>query len=221
MEISLTRKTELKFKLNISGAREVPKVRLCLSFEKYSILLPGTIMEGVATVKVPDLSFIKNEGFIMVAAKLEVVVNGQYRIPWRDNLNIAQEVEASASVIEQIPLEKDKTEVEVTAIISGNPVSENVEEEPIVEESISASIQEEEKPSEKLPEPIPENETEEKPLEIEPEKLTVPDIVESVPTPEPVVEKSKDRIVETVSDFKIPGTMDIIKKGEKILIIAD
>lgn len=116
MEISLTKRNEFKFKLNIEGAKELPEARMVLKFPNFSVMVNGTVSNNVAKIQLPDLSHLKSEGFESADVLLEVVVNGQYRIPWKATCSIEKEITAEATMITSEVKQEDE-DISVEAVI--------------------------------------------------------------------------------------------------------
>jgi len=170
--ISLSKPTELNFRLNVEGAKEVPKVRFLMTFsEDYSVMIEGTAANNIATVKIPRMSFLEGSGIESVPSKLEVIVDGQYFMPWADNLNVKKEVKVEAVTNEQEAIE-EKADVSAALVVNEEIVDEKEiveeQEKPIVE--IKKSVPPE-PPSfddlkeEKEDETVEEDEIEEKKIE--------------------------------------------------------
>lgn len=131
--ISLSKETELNFKLNVEGAKEVPTVRFLMNFsEDYSVMISGTAANNVATVKVPKMPFLESSNIESVPAKLEVIVDGQYFMPWADNLGIKKEVKVEAVADTEEPLQ-EKTDVNATLIQGETVLEEDVSEDSVDE----------------------------------------------------------------------------------------
>ena len=137
--ISLSKETELNFKLNVEGAKEIPTVRFLMKFsEEYSVMISGTAANNIATVKIPKMPFLSEAKLESVPAKLEVIVDGQYFMPWADNLGIKKEVKVEAVTTTEEPLQ-EKADVSA-ALVTEQIISE--EETPLeVQEEVT--IQEE------------------------------------------------------------------------------
>lgn len=114
--ISLSKETELNFKLNVEGAKEVPTVRFLMNFsENYSVMIEGSAANNVATVKIPKMPFLSYAKLESVPAILEVIVDGQYFMPWADNLGIKKEVKVEAVTTIDEPLQ-EKTDVSAALV---------------------------------------------------------------------------------------------------------
>lgn len=134
--ISLSKETELNFKLNVEGAKEVPSVRFIMNFsEDYSVLISGTAANNIATVKIPKMPFLMESNVESIPAKLEVIVDGQYFMPWTDDLKIKKDVKVEAIVDKEESL-REKTDIAVQLIESETIPSQEEIEETVEEEYI-------------------------------------------------------------------------------------
>jgi hypothetical protein len=155
--ISPLKSTNLRFNLNILGSQEQPSVRLMMNFsEDYSVALEGSVLEGVATVKVPHMPFLESINATSIPAKLEVVVDGQFFVPWQDNLEIKKEVKVESVALEDQTTKEEKTSVSVNAIYEEADSEEEMEEAscPSDDEDKEESETEEEPEEEKKEETV-------------------------------------------------------------------
>lgn len=167
--ISPLKSTNLRFNLNILGSQEQPSVRLMMNFsEDYSVALEGSVLEGVATVKVPHMPFLESINASSIPAKLEVVVDGQFFVPWQDNLEIKKEVKIESVVLDDQEYKEEKTSVSVNAIYEEEEPEDSEGEEEELDEASCPSDDEEKE--EAKTEKEPEEEKKEETVEPEPVK---------------------------------------------------
>jgi hypothetical protein len=124
--------------------------------EDYSVALEGSVLEGVATVKVPHMPFLESINATSIPAKLEVVVDGQFFVPWQDNLEIKKEVKVESVALEDQTTKEEKTSVSVNAIYEEADSEEEMEEAscPSDDEDKEESETEEEPEEEKKEETV-------------------------------------------------------------------
>lgn len=126
-KISLSKPTELNFQVNVEGALEVPTVRFLMNFsENYTVMIPGTVANRIATIKVPRMPFLEGTGITSVPAKVELIVDGRYFLTWSDNIEITKDLKVETVMID----EENKTlseDSEVLMTLISN--SETIEEE--------------------------------------------------------------------------------------------
>lgn len=182
--ISPLKSTNLRFNLNIIGSQDPPSVRLLMNFsEDYSVVLEGEVIEGVATVKVPHMPFLESIKASSLPAKLEVIVDGQFFVPWQDNLEIKKEVKVESVALEDQTTNDEKASVSVNAIYEAEEEYEEPKQpdEEIPKKKVPNESKEMELDKDDKPEDIKKEEVkEERPIQVEEKK-------------EPKVEKKKHK----------------------------
>lgn len=190
--ISPLKSTNLRFNLNILGSQEQPSVRLMMNFsEDYSVALEGSVLEGVATVKVPHMPFLESINASSIPAKLEVVVDGQFFVPWQDNLEIKKEVKVESVALDDQEYKEEKASVSVNAIYEEEDSEDSEGEEEELDEASCPSDNEEKE----------ETETEKEPEEEKKEETVEPEPVKEEKSKKVEKKKHKDYSSLTLDQF--------------------
>lgn len=121
----------LSFGLDIEGNKNLPEARMVLAVDSgISLSIKAKIQEGTAKVTVPPLKHIlKNTDSKLINAFLEVVADGSYFVPWKEQCELKESI--NVKVNEDVDI-KQKTEN--ISIKANSPVTE---EEAPIEQPIS------------------------------------------------------------------------------------
>jgi len=116
MDISLNKDNELKFKLNIEGAKQKPNVRFLLNIsDNLSIMTNGILEEGgIAKVIIPKMPFI-NKASSSLNGKVEVIVDGQHFVPWEGSLHVKEDLKVEATEV-NVENKIDENKIKVSAV---------------------------------------------------------------------------------------------------------
>jgi hypothetical protein len=119
MRIKADKEFELRFKVDVKGSKETPETRFVFEMANgIKVAFPGQKSGKLVNVPFPTLDslgiFAENES---LDAKLEVIVEGNYFVPWEDKVQLLQPIRVSAESIEPEggELEEEHVEAHVNA----------------------------------------------------------------------------------------------------------
>jgi len=122
MNIKADKEFNLSFKVNVEGSNEKPDVRFAFVMPNgVNISFPGQYNgNDMVEVSLPSLESLGlfNETS-SINAKLEVIVENNYFVPWNDTIGIRHPVRVSA---ESVEYDKQETLDETAHAISSGPV---------------------------------------------------------------------------------------------------
>ncbi len=123
----------LNFGLDIEGNKSLPEARMVLNLDSgVSISIKAKITEKVAKVTVPPLKHIlKNTDTKLINSYLEVIADGSYFVPWKDQCELKESI--NVSVKEDVEINQKTENISIT---STAPITEEEEEEPKDEEKV-------------------------------------------------------------------------------------
>ena len=104
INVRADREFDLNFKVNIKGSEEKPNVRFVFEMTQgVNVSFPGVYNKEQQTAEV-SLPTLRSMGLFerenSVNAKLEVIVEGNYFVPWKDIVTIHKPIEISAEAYE-------------------------------------------------------------------------------------------------------------------------
>ena len=113
MELKLNKESKLSFEMNIEGNKETPKARLMFEMEDgLELALKGKITEGTIEVEIPSLMDLKEKlSGDNVRGYLEVMVDGNYFIPWDETFSLKAPVTVQA---ESTGITSETNEIKIT-----------------------------------------------------------------------------------------------------------
>jgi len=141
INLNINEKKSLQFDVSVSGI-ETRDLRgsMKIVMNKIQYGFPIVIMDGKIVVEIPALSgFLKEEVLNEknVEAKLEIIANDTYLVPWEDQITLEapMKVEAALSSIqtmmEKVVLPSVKVKTSPKVIVEEKPVKEeSIEEKP-------------------------------------------------------------------------------------------
>lgn len=118
MRIKADKEFELRFKVDVKGSKETPETRFVFEMANgIKVGFPGQKSGKLVNVPFPTLDslgiFAENE---TLNAKLEVIVEGNYFVPWQDKVQLLQPIRVSAESVE--PTEEELAEDHVEAHVN-------------------------------------------------------------------------------------------------------
>jgi Tfp pilus assembly protein PilZ len=199
LEIFKDKVNTLQFKLNIQGNKEKPDVRFIITDkENINLFFPGVILNDVISVTIPTLKFLLKDFELTGDVYLEILVEGNYYVPWRDQFILSNSVVLSVETVNEIPsINSDIQKPSFAISVEPQNIS-NLQEE----------VKSEAKQEEKI-EPIKE--------ELQEEEVKEP-IKENInPIPPPIIEEKKTDIILT-KNYIIEGLQ--LPKGKVLTILS-
>lgn len=112
---------DLNFKVNVEGSEETPEVRFAFMMPNgVNVSFPGQYKENnMVEVSLPSLDSL---GLFhetsAVNAKLEVMIESNYFVPWKDTIGIRHKLRVSA---ESVEYDKQETLDEAAKAVSSGP----------------------------------------------------------------------------------------------------
>lgn len=103
IRIKSDKQFDLRFKVDIRGSKEEPETRFVFEMANgIKVSFPGQKDGQIVTVPFPSLESlgIFTEGTPSLNAKLEVIVEGNYFVPWDDRVEILNPIRVSAESVE-------------------------------------------------------------------------------------------------------------------------
>ena len=136
MKLSLDRENILEFNVDIQGysntsTNTLPQVRLVLEQKNMGFSMLAKKDQKNYSVTIPEMKNILESG--VCEARMEVIIDNKYFVPWQSQIEFDKEVKVEAAPIV-------KREPEVTMSVEAQPV---LKEEPAVEEKVEEVIEEE------------------------------------------------------------------------------
>ena len=122
IKLNINEKKKLQFDVSVSGimAQDL-RGSMKIVMENIQYAFPITMVEGKVVVEIPALNnYIKPESVTnekMVSAKLEIIADSNYIVPWEDQVMIESpvKVEAVMSDIETI-MEKELPKIKINSV---------------------------------------------------------------------------------------------------------
>ena len=129
MKLSLDRENILEFNVDIQGYSNTstsapPQVRLVLEQKNMGFCMSAKKENKSYSVIIPEMKDVLESG--VCEARMEVIIDNKYFIPWQSEIEFDKEVKVEAAPIV-------KSEPEVTMSVQAQPV---LKEKPAVEEKV-------------------------------------------------------------------------------------
>lgn len=121
MNVKADKEFDLNFKVNVEGSEETPEVRFAFMMPNgVNVSFPGKYTKDeMVEVSLPSLESL---GLFRetsaVNAKLEVIIEGNYFVPWKDTIGIRHPVRVSA---ESVEYDNQETLDEAATAVSSGP----------------------------------------------------------------------------------------------------
>ena len=134
MKLSLDRENILEFNVDIQGyantsTTKAPKVRMILEQKNMGFCMVATKEDKTYSVVIPEMKNIMESG--VCDARMEVIIDNKYFVPWESKIEFDREVKVEAAPIIREEQEPDLS-VQVKPIIKEEPKPEPVK--PVVKE---------------------------------------------------------------------------------------
>jgi uncharacterized membrane protein len=133
MKLSLDRENILEFNVNIQGyantsTTNTPKVRMILEQKNMGFCMVATKEDKTYSVVIPEMKNIMESG--ICDARMEVIIDNKYFVPWESQIEFDKEVKVEASPI--IKSEPEVMSVQAQPVIKEEPEPEP--QKPVVKE---------------------------------------------------------------------------------------
>ncbi len=132
----------LNFGLDIEGNKSLPEARMVLALDSgLSISIKAKITEKVAKVTIPPLKhLLKNTESKLINSHLEVIADGAYFIPWKDQCELKESI--NVSVKESVDINQKTETISITAspIQDDTPSNLKLMKEEKIEEEIKEIV---------------------------------------------------------------------------------
>ena len=138
MKLSLDRENILEFNVDIQGyantsTTKAPKVRMILEQKNMGFCMVATKEDKTYSVVIPEMKNIMESG--MCEARMEVIIENKYFVPWESQIEFDKEVKVEAAPIVRKEPQPDLS-VQVKPIIKEEPKPEP--QKPVVKEESSS-----------------------------------------------------------------------------------
>ena len=126
MKLSLDRENILEFNVDIQGyantsTTKAPKVRMILEQKNMGFCMVATKEDKTYSVVIPEMKNIMESG--MCEARMEVIIENKYFVPWESQIEFDKEVKVEAAPIVRKEPQPDLS-VQVKPIIKEDPEPE-------------------------------------------------------------------------------------------------
>ena len=133
MKLSLDRENILEFNVDIQGyantsTTKAPKVRMILEQKNMGFCMVATKEDKTYSVVIPEMKNIMESG--MCDARMEVIIDNKYFVPWESQIEFDKEVKVEAAPI--IKSEHEPLLVQAQPIIKEEPEPQK----PVVKEEV-------------------------------------------------------------------------------------
>jgi len=133
MKLSLDRENILEFNVDIQGyantsTTKAPKVRMILEQKNMGFCMVATKEDKTYSVVIPEMKNIMESG--ICDARMEVIIDNKYFVPWESQIEFDKEVKVEASPI--IKSEPEVMSVQAQPVIKEEPEPEP--QKPVVKE---------------------------------------------------------------------------------------
>jgi len=122
----------LNFGLDIEGNKSLPEARMVLALDSgLSISIKAKINEKVAKVTIPPLKhLLKNTESKLINSHLEVIADGAYFIPWKDQCELKESINVQVKEDVEINQKTEYISISVSPLQSDpEPMKEEIKEE--------------------------------------------------------------------------------------------
>ena len=132
MKLSLDRENILEFNVDIQGyantsTTKAPKVRMILEQKNMGFCMVATKEDKTYSVVIPEMKNIMESG--MCDARMEVIIDNKYFVPWESQIEFDREVKVEAApIIRNEP--QPNVSVQVKPVIKEEPEPEK----PVIKE---------------------------------------------------------------------------------------
>ena len=138
MKLSLDRENILEFNVDIQGyantsTTKAPKVRMILEQKNMGFCMVATKEDKTYSIVIPEMKNIMESG--MCEARMEVIIENKYFVPWESQIEFDKEVKVEAAPIVRKEPQPDLS-VQVKPIIKEEPKPEP--QKPVVKEESSS-----------------------------------------------------------------------------------
>ena len=138
MKLSLDRENILEFNVDIQGyantsTTKAPKVRMILEQKSMGFCMVATKEDKTYSIVIPEMKNIMESG--MCEARMEVIIENKYFVPWESQIEFDKEVKVEAAPIVRKEPQPDLS-VQVKPIIKEEPKPEP--QKPVVKEESSS-----------------------------------------------------------------------------------
>ena len=138
MKLSLDRENILEFNVDIQGyantsTTKAPKVRMILEQKNMGFCMVATKEDKTYSVVIPEMKNIMESG--ICEARMEVIIENKYFVPWESQIEFDKEVKVEAAPIVRKEPQPDLS-VQVKPIIKEEPKPEP--QKPVVKEESSS-----------------------------------------------------------------------------------
>ena len=122
MKLSLDRENILEFNVDIQGyantsTTKAPKVRMILEQKNMGFCMVATKEGKTYSVVIPEMKNIMESG--MCDARMEVIIDNKYFVPWESQIEFDKEVKVEATPI--IKSESESLSVQAQPVIKEEP----------------------------------------------------------------------------------------------------
>ena len=122
MKLSLDRENILEFNVDIQGyantsTTKAPKVRMILEQKNMGFCMVATKEDKTYSVVIPEMKNIMESG--MCDARMEVIIDNKYFVPWESQIEFDKEVKVEAAPI--IKSEHEPLSVQAQPVIKEEP----------------------------------------------------------------------------------------------------
>jgi hypothetical protein len=133
MKLSLDRENILEFNVDIQGyantsTTKAPKVRMILEQKNMGFCMVATKEDKTYSIVIPEMKNIMESG--ICDARMEVIIDNKYFVPWESQIEFDKEVKVEASPI--IKSEPEVMSVQAQPVIKEEPEPEP--QKPVVKE---------------------------------------------------------------------------------------
>ena len=138
MKLSLDRENILEFNVDIQGyantsTTKAPKVRMILEQKNMGFCMAATKEDKTYSIVIPEMKNIMESG--MCEARMEVIIENKYFVPWESQIEFDKEVKVEATPIVREEPQPDMS-VQVKPIIKEEP--KPGPQKPVVKEESSS-----------------------------------------------------------------------------------
>ena len=135
MKLSLDRENILEFNVDIQGyantsTTKAPKVRMILEQKNMGFCMVATKEDKTYSVVIPEMKNIMESG--VCDARMEVIIDNKYFVPWESQIEFDREVKVEAAPI--IKSEPELMSVQAQPVIKEEPQPEPQPQKRVIKE---------------------------------------------------------------------------------------